>query len=61
MGLREFWNKLTGGDTLERTEEEVRDSPDEQPERVEDFEAMKDDQRIDERLPGAEKFSSDEF
>lgn len=61
MGLREFWNKLTGGDTLERTEEEVRDSPDEQPERVEDFEGMKDDRRIDERLPGAEKFSSDEF
>jgi hypothetical protein len=61
MGLREFWNRLTGGDTGDRVEEEVRDRPDEQPERVEDFEAMKDDRRIDERFPGAEKFSSDEF
>jgi hypothetical protein len=61
MGLREFWNRLTGGDKEEQIEEELRDEGAEQPEQVQDFEAMKDDRRIDERFPGAEKFSSDEF
>ena len=31
MGLKEFWQKLTGGDSAERELEEVRDNPDEVP------------------------------
>jgi hypothetical protein len=61
VGLREFWNRLTGGDREERIEEELRDEGAEQPERVEDYEAKKDDRFVDERYPGAETLSSDEF
>jgi hypothetical protein len=48
MGLREFWKKLTGGD-----------NPDEVPHKPEDYEGMKDDQRIAERYPGTERLSDD--
>ena len=34
MGLKEFWQKLTGGDSAEREIEEVRDNPDEVPHKV---------------------------
>jgi hypothetical protein len=60
VGLREFWNRLTGGDREERIEEQVRDeAPD--PGYVKDYEEVKDDRFIDERLPGGETLSSDEF
>ena len=59
MGLREFWQKLTSGDSAEREIEEVRDNPDEVPDKVEDYEGMKDDQRIAQRYPGTERLSDD--
>jgi hypothetical protein len=59
MGLKEFWQKLTGGDSAEQEIEEVRDNPDEVPHKVEDYEGMKDDQRIAERYPGTERLSDD--
>ena len=59
MGLKEFWQKLTSGDSAEREIEEVRDDPDEAPYKVEDYEGMKDDQRIAQRYPGTERLSDD--
>ncbi len=59
MGLKEFWQKLTGGDSAEREIEEIRDNPDEVPHKAEDYEGMKDDVRIAERYPGAERLSDD--
>jgi hypothetical protein len=59
MGLRELWNRLTSGDSLEREEEEIRDHPDEAPERVEDFEGMKDDRMIRQIYPGRERLPDD--
>jgi hypothetical protein len=59
MGLREFWDRLTGGDREEQIEEQVRD--DVRDPRVEDYEALKDDRQVDQRFPGGEKLSSDEF
>jgi hypothetical protein len=61
MGLRELWSRLTGGDREERIEEQMRDEGGEQPEQVADYEAVKDDRKIDERYPGGESLSSDEF
>ena len=54
MGLKEFWSRLTGGDRAERIEEEMEADRSEQPEPVEDYEAMKDDVAIDERLRGTD-------
>jgi hypothetical protein len=59
MGLREFWQKLTGGDSAERELDEIRVSPDELPDRPEDYEGMKDDQRIAQHYPGTERLSDD--
>ena len=59
MGLKEFWQKLTSGDSVDRELEEVRDDPDDAPEKVEDYEGMKDDQRIAQRYPGTERLSDD--
>ena len=59
MGLKEFWQKLTGGDSADRELEEVRDHPDDAPQMVEDYEGMKDDQRIAQRYPGTERLSDD--
>ena len=50
MGLKEFWSRLTGGDKLERVEEEMDADGSEQPERVGDYEAMKDDAALNERF-----------
>jgi hypothetical protein len=58
MGLKEFWKKLTSGDSADRELEEIRDHPGEQP-LVEDYEGMKDDQRIAQRYPGTERLSDD--
>ena len=54
MGLKEFWSKLTGGDKLEEVEEEMEAEGSEQPEPVEDYEAMKDDVALNERFGGTD-------
>ena len=54
MGLKEFWNRLSGGDKLERVEEEMEADHTEQPEQFEDYEARKDDVALDERFRGAD-------
>ena len=59
MGLKEFWDKLTGGDAAEEEIEEIRDNPDEVPHTVEDYEGMKDDRWVDQRYPGTERLSDD--
>ena len=59
MGLKEFWQKLTSGDSADREIEEIRDNPDEVPHNVEDYEGMKDDRAIDQRYPGTERLSDD--
>jgi hypothetical protein len=59
MGLKEFWDKLTGGDAAEEEIEEIRDNPDEVPHKVEDYEGMKDDRWVDQRYPGTERLSDD--
>ena len=59
MGLKEFWDKLTGGDAAEEEIEEIRDNPDEVPQKVEDYEGMKDDRWVDQRYPGTERLSDD--
>jgi hypothetical protein len=40
MGLKEFWQKLTSGDSADRELEEVRDNPEEVPYKPEDYEGM---------------------
>jgi hypothetical protein len=59
MGLKEFWQRLTGGDSADREIEEIRDNPDEMPHKPEDYEGKKDDVRIGERYPGTERLSDD--
>jgi hypothetical protein len=58
MGLKEFWRKLTSGDSVDRELEEIRDHSGDEP-LVEDYEAMKDDRRIAQRYPGTERLSDD--
>ena len=50
MGFKEFWNRLTGGDKVERVEEELEQDRGEQPEQVEDYQSMKDDVLLEERF-----------
>ena len=57
MGMGELWNRLMGRDKTERVEEQLRDDAGEQ---VEDFEAVKDDIRVEQRFPGAERLDSDQ-
>jgi hypothetical protein len=52
MAFKDFWNKLTGGDKVDRVEDELRNDVEEQPEPVQDFEARKDDAMIDQRFRG---------
>ena len=59
MGLKEFWNKLTGGDKVERVEEELKAEGSEQPEPVEDYEATKDEVVLEERFRGTTDFEVD--
>ena len=54
MGLKEFWNRLTGGDKLERVEEEMEADGTEQPAEFGDYEATKDDVALDERFRGTD-------
>lgn len=60
MGMGDLWNRLMGRDRAERVEEQLRDDGGEQPEALEDYEAVKDDVAVEERYPGAERLSSDE-
>ena len=61
MGMGELWNRLMGRDKADRVEEQLRDDAGEQPEALdEDFESVKDDIRVDQRFPGAERLDSDE-
>jgi hypothetical protein len=53
MALKDFWNKLMGGDKVDRVEEEVRDNSEDDAAPAEDFEAMKDDAIVDERFRGS--------
>jgi hypothetical protein len=50
MGFKEFWNRMTSGDKLERVEEEVEADRAEEPEAVEDYAGMKDDVAVEERF-----------
>jgi hypothetical protein len=59
VGLKEFWNRLTGGDKLERVEEELEEDGTEQPEPVEDYEEIKEDVVLDERFRGTTDFDAD--
>jgi hypothetical protein len=52
MGLKTFWNRLTGGDRDEQIVENLENEGAEHPHDVEDFEEMKDDRMLDERLRG---------
>jgi hypothetical protein len=52
MGFRDFWNRLTGGDKLERVEEELEQDRVEEPEPVEDYEGLKDDVAAEQRHSG---------
>ena len=60
MGMGDLWKRLIGGDRTERVEEQLRDDDGEQPEQFENFESVKDDLRVEERFPGAERLGSDE-
>jgi len=59
VGLKEFWSRLTGGDRLERIEQDMEADRSEQPERVEDYEGMKDNVLIEERF-GETDFDADQ-
>ena len=59
MGLRDLWNRLTGGDREQRVEEQLREEGSEQPVPLEDYEAMKQDRVVEERFPGTEHLDSD--
>ena len=54
MGLREFWDRLTGGDKVERVDEELEEDQVEEPAQVEDYEALKDDAALNERFRGTD-------
>jgi hypothetical protein len=60
MGLKEFWQKLTRGDSADRELEEIRDNPEAVPDGVEDYEGMKEDTRLKEQFyPGTERLPDD--
>ena len=66
MGLRDFWDRMTCADKVERVEEELDSALEfaysdeleedrvEEPTRIEDYEAMKDDRVLDERFRGSD-------
>jgi hypothetical protein len=54
MGLRDFWDRLTGGDKVKRVEEELEEDRVEEPAHVEDYEALKDDTALKERFGGTD-------
>ncbi len=50
MGFKEFWDRLTGGDKVQRVEEQLEADRAEEPEPVEDYEGLKDDVLMEERF-----------
>ena len=50
MGFKEFWDRLTGGDKVQRVEEQLEEDRAEEPEPVEDYEGLKDDVLMEERF-----------
>lgn len=52
MGFKDFWNRVTGGDKLDRVEEELEQDRAEEPEPVEDYVGTKDDVALKERFGG---------
>lgn len=63
MGFFDFikrWSKSEDGRALERAEEETRMSPHERDVFEEDYEARKDDTRVQERDPGAGSFGNND-
>ena len=60
MGLKEFWNRLTGGDRDEQMLEDMENTGAESPhDDVEDFEGMKGDRMLDERFRGTSWMDED--
>jgi hypothetical protein len=59
VGLKEFWSRLTGSDKLKRVEQEMEADRSEQPERVEDYQEMRDNVLIEERF-GETDFDADQ-
>ena len=62
MGFFDFFKRWSKGEderALERAEEETRMSPHERDVFEEDYEARKDDVRVEERDPGAGSFERD--
>jgi hypothetical protein len=60
MGLREWWDRLTGGDKVERKEEAMQATASEEPPPMEDYQGMKDDRAVEERYPGTERMGPGE-
>jgi hypothetical protein len=60
MGLREWWDRLRGGDKMERTEEAMQETGGEQPPPLEDYQELRDDRAVEERFPGTERPPRDE-
>lgn len=60
MGLREWWDRLMGGDKTERTEEAMGEQGSEEPPPLQDYQEMRDDRAVEERYPGTERLDSDE-
>jgi hypothetical protein len=60
MGLREWWDRLMGGNKSERTEEAMQETGSEQPPPLQDYQELRDDRAVEERFPGTERPASDE-
>ena len=60
MGLREWWDRLTGGDKVEREAETMQTTGAEEPPPMEDYQGMKDDRAVEERYPGTERMGPGE-
>lgn len=59
MSLRDWWDRLMGGDKTEQTEEAMTATATEEPPPMQDYQGMKDDRAVEERFPGTEQMGSD--
>jgi hypothetical protein len=59
MGLREWWDRLMGGDKKERVEESMGETGSEEPPPLEDYQEMRDDRAVQERYPQTQGMDSD--
>ena len=53
MGLREFWDRLMGGDKEERVEETMDAAPTDAPPELDDYQEMRDERAVKERYGNA--------